>query len=404
MKVLMLGWEFPPFSKGGLGTACHGIVKGLSNIGVSILLVLPSYEGQSQLDNVNIVGADKIANLQVKRVNSLLLPYMTSSEYTVRYKSGGKAHLGIYGSNLFDEVNRLAAAASEISKNEHFDVIHAHDWMTFQAGIAAKKASGKPLVLHVHATEFDRSGDNPNPYVYHVERKGMHAADAIIAVSEYTKRKIIEHYGISPDKITVVHNAVEQRIPSNFNSKLNQHDKIVLFLGRMTLQKGPDYFVYAANMVAQRIPNVKFILAGTGDMEPFIIEKAVELGLADKVLFTGFLTGPDIDRAYKMADLYVMPSVSEPFGIAALEAMTNGTPVLISKQSGVSEVIRHCLKADFWDVRDIAQKMMSVLEHPELRETMQEEGNKEVRKFSWNDSSKKCQEVYLKVITGGKIG
>ncbi len=400
MKVLMFGWEFPPFSKGGLGTACHGLVKGLSGHGVDIVLVLPSYDGQSTMSHVNIVAADRVQNVNIHRVPSLLTPYITSKEYIERYHAHGQKKAGIYGSNLFEEVDRFAAAAADIAKNESYDIIHAHDWLTFEAGIAAKKTSGKPLVVHVHATEFDRTGGNPNQHVYDIERHGMQEANAVIAVSEYTKRKIVEHYGIAPQKVYVVHNAVEPRLQAFPPSKLNAHDKIVLFLGRITLQKGPDYFLYAANMVAKRIPNVKFILVGTGDMEPFIIEKAVELGLTDKVLFTGFLTGPDIDRAYKMADLYVMPSVSEPFGIAALEAMSNGTPVLISKQSGASEVIRNCLKADFWDVHDIAQKIISVLQHPALKETMQDEGNREVVKFTWSESSRKCEDVYAKVIVG----
>ena len=399
MRVLMFGWEFPPFSKGGLGTACHGLVKGLSHNGVNILLVLPSYNGESQISNLNIISADKLHNIEIRRIKSLLTPYITSGEYLARYHAGNHKNAGIYGRNLFEEVERFSAAAEEIAKSEDFDVIHAHDWLTYEAGIAAKKISKKPLIVHVHATEFDRSGDNPNPHVYWVEKYGMEQADAIIAVSDYTKRKIVHHYGIAPGKITVVHNSVEHKPAISYApSKLRETDKIVLFLGRITLQKGPDYFLYAANMVAKRFPNVKFLLAGTGDMEPFIIEKAVEMGLMDRVLFTGFLTGPDIDKAYRMADLYVMPSVSEPFGIAALEAMSNGTPVLISRQSGVSEVIRNCLKADFWDVHDIAGKMISVLEHPALKETMQEEGGREVLKFSWNDSSRKCQEVYAKVM------
>ncbi|MEK6967495.1 MAG: glycosyltransferase family 4 protein [Nanoarchaeota archaeon] len=399
MKVLMFGWEFPPFSKGGLGTACHGLVKGLSGKGVNILLVLPSYDGDSQLSNVNIIAADKLKNIEVRKVKSLLAPYMTPGEYLTRYQTGDSKSKGIYGRNLFEEVDRFAAAAEEIAKSEQYDVIHAHDWLTYEAGIAAKKVSHKPLIVHVHATEFDRSGDNPNPHVYAVEKRGMEEADAIIAVSEYTKGKIVKNYGIPAEKITVVHNAIDQRPNVSYApSKLRETDKIVLFLGRITLQKGPDYFLYAANIVSKRIPNVKFILAGTGDMEPFIIEKAVELGLADKVLFTGFLTGPDIDKAYQMADLYVMPSVSEPFGIVALEAMANGTPTLICKQSGVSEVIRNCLKADFWDVHDIAAKMISVLEHPALKETMQEEGSREVSKFSWNESSRKCEEIYARLL------
>jgi glycosyltransferase involved in cell wall biosynthesis len=322
---------------------------------------------------------------------------MTSEEYDqeVLQQTEGKGAPKIYGKNLFQEVERYAKKAELIAQSEDYDVIHAHDWMTYKAGMRAKMISKKPLVVHVHATEFDRTGGlGVNQAVYDIEREGMHAADAIVAVSKFTKDKIVEHYGVTPDKIHVVHNAVEQR---DINELKKKGDKIVLFLGRITLQKGPDYFLYAAKRALEADPHIKFVIAGKGDMSPFIIEKAAELGISDKILFAGFLRGPDIDRAYRMADLYVMPSVSEPFGITPLESMSNGTPVLISKQSGVSEVISNCLKVDFWDVDDIANKMVSVLRYDILQESLTENGHFEVKKFNWDDSARKCISVYNKV-------
>ncbi|MEM3526501.1 MAG: glycosyltransferase family 4 protein, partial [Candidatus Jordarchaeaceae archaeon] len=281
-------------------------------------------------------------------------------------------------------------------------VIHCHDWMTFQAGIRVKKASGKPLIVHVHATEFDRAGGSVHPIVYDIERKGLHEADRIIAVSQFTKDKIVQYYGIHPDKVTVVHNAVDLTytwfgdIP-----KINKRDKIVLFLGRLTLQKGPDYFVEAAKKCLEFDPNIKFIIAGTGSMEWQLIERVAELGIADKVLFAGFVTDEEREALYQIADVYVMPSVSEPFGMTALEALKYGTPVIISKQSGVSEVLKHCLKVDFWDVNQLVDKILGVLRYKELQNTLRENGSLEVRKFDWNKSAMKCIEVYNDVLKRG---
>lgn len=267
--------------------------------------------------------------------------------------------------------------------------------MAYKAGINAKKATGKPLVVHIHATEFDRGGGNGvNQYVYDIEKEGFENADVICAVSNFTKNKIVEHYGVNPAKVKVVHNAVEF---TDFKEDIKKHkkdDKVVLFLGRITLQKGPEYFVHAAEKVLEKEPNTKFIVAGSGDMMPMMINLAAEKGLGSKMLFAGFLKGDDIDRAYKIADLYVMPSVSEPFGITPLEAMRNGTPVLMSKQSGVSEVVSHCLKVDFWDVEDMANKMLAALKYPALHNCLKENGSREIKKFSWNEPAKKCIDAY----------
>ncbi len=389
----MLGWEFPPYSSGGLGTACYGLIKGLSNRGVDVSLVLPvKYE--SKLDFVRIIPSGDL-RLTTTKVNSSLFAYATPSSYK---SAVGVFHNSdsIYGGDLFEEVYRYSKKVEEIAKNEDYDVIHCHDWMTFIAGINAKRISKKPLVVHVHATEFDRTaGLGVNQLVYDIERRGMHAADAIIAVSNFTKGKIIEHYGVHKDKILVVHNAVDFNDNHHYEGfEIKDSYKIVLFLGRITIQKGPDYFLYAARRVLEYEPNVLFVIAGSGDMEAQIIEKAAELGISDRVLFAGFLKGEDVDRAYKMADLYVMPSVSEPFGITPLEAMRNNTPVIISKQSGVSEVINHCLKVDFWDINEMSNMIISVLRYGELRECLGRNGFFEVKKFNWDEPAEKCISLY----------
>ena len=403
MEVLMLGWEFPPYSSGGLGTACFGLTKGLSNHNVNVTFVLPKAP-EDATSHVKIIGTNnlsKFANVKFEEVNSIIHGYMTSEEYdeTIKSLSSIKKNsmdYKIYGKNLFQEVYRFSKKAAIVADQNNFDVIHAHDWMTYKAGIEAKKQSGKPLVLHIHATEFDRTGGNPNQIVYNIEREGFECADRIIAVSNFTRNKVINQYGIAPEKVKVVHNAVDTTLKEKYEFKTN--DKIVLFLGRITIQKGPDYFLYAAKKVIERDPNVKFVVAGTGDMERFMIEKAAEMGIANKVFFTGFLTGSTIDRAYQMADLYVMPSVSEPFGITPLEAMKNNTPVLISKQSGVSEVISQCLKVDFWDIEEMANKILAVLNYPTLRSTLRDNGFSEVQSFNWDIPAAKCIEVYKDVI------
>ena len=397
----MYGWEFPPNNVGGLGTACHGLTKGLVEKGAEVVFVLPSGDDVKG-SHVKVVVADKKdGSIKMKKVNSSLAAYMTSTEYSYVLKKMGKKG-SVYGASLFAEVDRYAKNSLNAVKGENFDVIHCHDWMTYLAGIEAKKNSGKPLVVHIHATEFDRTGGNGlNQAVYDIEKKGFDEADKICAVSNFTKEKVVEHYDVDPDKIEVVHNAVEFNKDSfneNFKGfKLKEKDKIVLFLGRITLQKGPDYFLYAAKKLLEMEPNVKFIIAGTGDMEPFIIEKAAELGIAKNVLFTGFLKGEDIDKAYQMADLYVMPSVSEPFGITPLEAMRNNTPVLISNQSGVSEVLNHCLKVDFWDINEMTNKMLSVLNYDALQKSLIDNAIDEVKQFNWKDPAKKCLDVYDEV-------
>lgn len=391
----MFGWEFPPFNSGGLGTACYGLVKSLSKKNIKISLVLPF---PCESDFVKIINNYNLKNVDIKKIDYLLKPYINSSSYTEeRLKLKSKKNIK-YSSSLFEEVKRYAEDARDIAQKEKFDVIHSHDWLTYEAGITAKEISGKPLIIHVHATEFDRTGGNGvNSFVYEIEKRGIEKADLIIVVSNFTKEKIIKYYGADSNKIVVVHNAVEEFSERKYDFPLKEKDKIVLFLGRITLQKGPDYFVYMSKIVSDYIKNVRFVVAGDGDMKNIMIEKAGERNLLNKYLFTGFLRGEDIEKAYKIADVYVMPSVSEPFGITPLEAIANGTPCLISKQSGVSEVVLHALRTDFWDVEEMANKIVCVLKYPELQECLKENGLEEVKKFNWDKVAEKCIELYNKV-------
>jgi glycogen synthase len=395
MKMLMFGWEFPPLSNGGLGTACYGLTKALSGMGVEITLVLPK-AADGAPDFVKIIPTN-MSSVSITKVNSMLKGYMTSEEYERQlkhFKEKGIMHM--YGQDLFEEIERYSKKAAIIAKAEPHDVIYAHDWMTFKAAMAAKAVSHKPMVVQIHSTEFDRTGGHGvNQHVYDIERQGMKSADAVIAVSHFTKKKILNHYDVAAEKIHVVHNAVE---PADIKYKRHHHDKkVVLYLGRITLQKGPEYFIHAAKKVLEHCPNTTFVMAGTGDMERRMIELAAQSGISDKVLFSGFLKDEKVHEAYRMADLYVMPSVSEPFGITALEAMMNNTPIVISKQSGVSEIVSHCLKVDFWDINKMADMMISVLQHPELHHTLQDNGASEVSKIRWENSAKRCLEVCAQV-------
>jgi len=415
----MLGWEFPPYISGGLGTACYGLTKALDQIGVQITFVLPTNVQSPYATHVKLVApgsqpirtlskTQHLRNVIFKTITSPLQPYTTPDTYTqklenhitqVRHshglsgKSGGPMN---YSGDMYSEVQRYAELAMKLAANEKFDVIHAHDWMTYPAGAAVARISGKPLIVHVHSTEFDRSGEHVNQTIYDIERMGMHAADKVIAVSYLTRSIIISRYGISGEKVEVVYNGVERNGSSwpVGDTTIQKDEKVVLFLGRITMQKGPDYFLRAAKKVIEKIDNVKFVMAGSGDMMHRAVEMAAELGIGSKVLFTGFLRGEDVRKIFQMADLYVMPSVSEPFGIAPLEALDNDVPIIISKQSGVSEVIKHALKVDFWDVDEIANKIVAVLKYPPLGITLRSHGNYEVRKLRWKDSASRCAKIY----------
>jgi glycosyltransferase involved in cell wall biosynthesis len=423
----MFGWEFPPFNSGGLGVACQGLVRGLDSQGVKITFVLPKKQDYHS-DHCSFSfgrGGDSVSelmrerstaitstNTKIKGVDVLLSPYLTEESYIESYFENNiesysaflkkRKKNSIYSPNLIGEVLRYAQKARAIAESEKFDIIHCHDWLSFPAAFEAKKVSGKPLVFHVHATEFDRVGkDCLNREIYLIEREGFKKADRIIAVSDYTKRKIIENYPVDPKKIEVVPNAIESENYSGDFQPVNlkkEGKKIVLFVGRLTFQKGPDYFLRAAQKVSSLNKDAYFVFSGSGDMERKLIEESVRMGISDKVIFAGFLRGDELARLYKAADLYVMSSVSDPFGLTSLEALASGTPVLVSRQSGASEMLSHCLKVNFWDVDQMADKILAVINYPELRDALRENGSGEVKKFSWNDSAMKCVSVYKELL------
>ncbi len=409
MKILMFGWEFPPFKSGGLGTACYDLTKGLAAKGVDVTFVMPKAPENAEADFVNLVGTDNLAkNIKIRKLKTILTPYMTSNQYHDEF---GKINISqsvsgdVYGKDLNTEVYRYSLVAEHIAEDEEHDVIHAHDWMTYKAGLKARDISGKPLVVHIHATEFDRTGGNPNEYISNIEYEGMSKADLVIANSEYTKNNVMKVYNIPSEKIKVVHWGIDPDNPHysmNYSSKLSEDEKVVLFLGRVTIQKGPDYFIEVAKKVLDYNKNVRFVMAGSGDMLPRIIDRAHELGISDKVMFTGFLKGADVHKAFQMADLYVMPSSSEPFGLVALESLKNNTPVLLSKQSGVSEVVQNALKVDFWDIKEMTNKIVSVLNYQELHNELKDNSYEESKKFNLITPAEKCMKIYEEAIRGGK--
>ena len=424
----MFGWEFPPHIAGGLGTACYGLTRGLAKQGTEVIFVVPKAYGDEDKRFVHVVNASDIeipageiidAEMRDKltfiHIDSNLIPYVSPEEfdeqtqeihshetqYTVRdawkerYVFSGK-----YGPNLMEEVARFAMVAGQIARNMEgqFDVIHAHDWLTYYAGIAAKRISGKPLVVHMHATEFDRSGEHINQEVYNNERAGMEAADRVIAVSNLTRNIVIEKYGIPAEKVITVHNAVRFETREADEAERGVSDKIVTFLGRITYQKGPDYFVEAAAKVLKRMNNVRFVMAGSGDMLKHIVRRVAKLGIADRFHFTGFLKGDEVQKMFGMSDVYVMPSVSEPFGISPLEAMKSNVPVIISKQSGVAEVLDYALKVDYWDVDALSDAIYGLLQYPSLAAMSATRGKNEVVNLKWSDAARKVIDVYRSAI------
>lgn len=423
MKVLMFGWEFPPHISGGLGTASYGLTRGLSTIpGLDITFVVPRAYGDEDQSKMRLIGAGDItmdtkymrfsellSSISYIEVNSNLVPYHSPEEYEtlvnkaenkkkklIHTTMGGKLLFsGGYGQNLFEEIANYALVAQQIAADNEHDIIHTHDWLTYPAGMAAKGISGKPLVIHVHATDFDRSGGKVNPSVFEIEKRGMEAADKIIAVSNLTRNTIIEKYGIAPEKVTTVYNAVE---PLGDQEKIAMRrgidDKVVTFLGRVTLQKGPEYFVQAAEKVLRKMDNVRFVMAGSGELLERMINWAASLGIADKFHFTGFLKGDDVFRMFSISDVYVMPSVSEPFGISPLEAMQSNVPTIISNQSGVAEILKYAIKTDFWDVDAMADAIYGLLNYPSLSEVFRKYGKEEVDNMIWENSAKKVYALY----------
>ncbi|MBM3986897.1 MAG: glycosyltransferase [Planctomycetes bacterium] len=487
MRVLMLGWEFPPHITGGLATACAGLCEGLHRHGVDVTFVIPRAHGDEDQSLVRVVGCNEIevddewseretvgvrervhgrcaesAQLETREFAhaepgerpSFVLPpadapqpsaYATPAtldgwlatlaphartgvrstsarrtperDVTIERSSGEDSEIerllqvevrrharrtleftGRYGGELFGEVERFARCVAALARREHFDLVHAHDWMTFPAGIAAARALGRPLACHVHACEYDRSGDHPDTRIRDLEQLGLDHADRVVCVSHYTAQQLARRYRVDESKLRVVHNAVNKSDQARATgSQRHIPEPVVLFLGRVTFQKGPDYFLEAAARVVAVEPRVKFVMVGSGDMLPKMIERAARMGLARNMHFTGFLKGADVERIYSLADIYVMPSVSEPFGISPLEALALDVPVIVSRQSGVSEVLRNALKVDFWDVQDIANKILALLRYPALREHLLDAGREEVRAMSWEERAGVLECVYREV-------
>lgn len=421
MKVLMFGWEFPPHISGGLGTACYGLTKGLANQNIETIFVVPKAYGDEDESAVRLVNASDVLvdstdetyqefwkKITYLEIGSNLIPYVSPQEfariaeenklegvdYQKKVTSTKFEFTGKYGTDLMAEVSRYALVAAGIAKKMDFDLIHAHDWLTYSAGIAAKKITGKPLVVHMHATEFDRSGVNVNSNIYNIERRGMEEADRVITVSNLTKATVIEKYGINPDKIFTVYNAVEPTDKEVDAVKRNVKEKVVTFLGRLTMQKGPEYFIEAASIILKHDPNVRFVMAGSGDLMNKMIRRVAQLKIGTRFHFTGFLKGADVDKMFLLSDVFVMPSVSEPFGIVPLEAMRSNVPVVISKQSGVAEILKHALKVDFWDVHGLADSIYGLLNYDSLSETFRKYGKDEVDSLKWDNAAYHVVQVY----------
>ena len=428
MRVLMFGWEFPPHIAGGLGTACEGIVKGLAYNGVESIFVMPSASGDEDQSATRIINASDIAvenvagsldefldKVKFVHIGSNMIPYADPEEfssivederkrqlqdfevsYRQKYKFSGK-----YGANLLEEVARYAMVGGTIAQQhkDEFDIIHAHDWLTYLAGIAAKELSGKPLVVHVHATSFDRGTDDMvDSRVYAIEKRGMEYADRVVTVSDLTRGIVINKYGIDPSKVVTVHNAVDFSGRDNLSVERGVRDKVVTFLGRITFQKGPEYFIEAAAKVLKRTKGVRFVMAGSGDMMNRAIRMVARRGISDRFHFTGFLRGQEVQKMFALSDVYIMPSVSEPFGISPLEAMRTGVPSIISHQSGAAEVLKYALKVDFWDVDAMADDIYALLTYPALAHFSETHGYREVNELKWNNATAKLKKVYESVL------
>ena len=424
MRVLMFGWEFPPHIAGGLGTACEGIVKGLAHNGVETLFVMPNASGDEDQSATTILKASDVAVQNVSStveefinkvkflyVDSNSVPYVDPDEYYDAIEKMRKEGLsqttvgfgqkfkfsGKYGANLMEEVSRYAQVGGTIAMQhiDEFDLIHAHDWLTYLAGIAAKELTGKPLVVHVHATSYDRGDEKHiDSRVLDIETRGMMAADRVVTVSDLTRNIVINKYHIDPAKVVTVHNAVDFSGREDITVERGVKDKVVTFLGRITFQKGPEYFIDAAAKVLKRTKNVRFVMAGSGDMMNRAIRQVARLGISDRFHFTGFLRGAQVQEMFALSDVYIMPSVSEPFGISPLEAMRTGVPSIISYQSGAAEVLKYALKVDFWDVDALANDIYALVTYPALTEFASKQGYDEVNELKWNGATAKLKKVY----------
>lgn len=429
MKVLVFGWEFPPHISGGLGTACYGLTKALAQFkDVEITFVVPKVWGDEDLPGITLLGAGEVpvihkqvqfpdtdSKIEYYELHAGLIPYLGTSEfYELKSKAtSGEKRLaevdpegkfifgGDYGQTLFQEIRYYSLVAETLARELKFDVIHVHDWMTFPAGIAAQRISGKPLVVHMHSTEFDRSGLHVNPAICAIEKDGLMAAKQVIAVSHLTRNILIGNYSIAPEKIRTIYNAVE---PVGYRERLKPkksgNEKIVTFLGRITMQKGPEYFIEAASLVLQKMGNVRFVMAGKGDLRNAMINRVAELNLSAWFSFPGFIRDHEVTELFRQTNVFIMPSVSEPFGIVALEAMQAAVPVIVSKQSGASEILRNVIKIDYWNVNAIAEATLSLLSDKERSDKLRKQGKQEVAKLKWQNVAKQIRNIYVELTVG----
>ena len=414
----MFGWEFPPHISGGLGTASYGLTKGFVPQGdVEIKFCIPKPYGDEDNSFLRIVGMNSVpivwkdvdSSYVESRVGAIIRPdeyyryrdhiygdfsYMNTNDLGCMEFAGG------YPDNLHEEINNYSIIAGVVARTEEFDIIHSHDWLTYPAGIHAKQVSGKKLVIHVHATDFDRSRGNVNPTVYAIEKNGMDHADHIFCVSELTRRTVIDKYHQHPDKVTTLHNAVTPLSPDimAIEPKKIPNEKVVTFLGRITMQKGPEYFVEAAAQVLKKTKNIRFCMAGSGDMMNDMIKLVAQRGIADRFHFPGFMRGRQVYECLKASDVYIMPSVSEPFGISPLEAMQCDVPTIISKQSGCAEILDKCIKTDYWDINAMADAIYAICNNDSLYEYLKVEGRREVDNITWENVALKLRGLYEKVM------
>jgi glycosyltransferase involved in cell wall biosynthesis len=418
MKALMYGWEFPPHILGGLGTASYGLTRGMAlQPDMDITFAIPKPWGDEDRSFLDIIGVNSVPvvwrDVQWDYVKSRIGKLMNPQKYydyrdhiyadfSYRYINdlGCIEFSGRYPENLLEEINNYSIVAGVIARAEQFDIIHAHDWLTYPAGIHSKHVSGKPLVIHVHATDYDRSRGNVNPDVYRIEKNGMNNADHIITVSNLTRQTVIEKYHQDPAKVTTVHNAVEPLSSEilAIENKKGVKDKVITFLGRITMQKGPEYFVEAAAKVLSKAPDARFVMAGSGDMMDQMINLVAARDIADRFHFTGFMKGKQVYEVLKASDVYVMPSVSEPFGISPLEAMQCGVPSIISKQSGCAEILDYAIKVDYWDIEAMADYMYSIITYPGMYQFLKEEGKTEVDNIKWEYAGQKVRHIYDQLV------
>lgn len=394
----MIGWEYPPHNSGGLGVACEGLTKSLAGMQTSIYFTLP-YRLPLSPGHMSVVSCldpswDQIATSAPFSVYSSVPIFKPGVE-----KLSANDLAALPQSELEVKVSQYANIVAKQGKSHQndFDVIHAHDWMSFPAAIELKQQTGKPFVAHVHSTELDRIPNGyGSQYITHIEHEGMLQAEAVIAVSHYTKSLLVHRYGIPAEKIQVVHNGIE---PLNSTPDVGTHHfapdrKVVVFMGRLTGQKGPEYFLHLAQAVQKRNPDVLFVVAGDGDMYRHLLVTTAKNQLSGTVIYSGFVRGNQQATLFNRADVFVMPSLSEPFGLVALEAAQRHTPVILSKQSGVSEVMPHAIALDFWDINAMTNTVCTLLDHPEDRDKMIAGQLGDVSKVTWSAAAEKVKNVY----------